>query len=180
MKEDSLGPRASVIGLGNVLLGDDAFGPATVTLFEAQYECSPNVEIHDLGTPGLDLAPYLCGKDLVVVLDAVDAEGAPGSVRAYSETDFLHSQAQLRLTDHDQGFQECLTRLRLADYAPRKVIVLGVIPESCLFGEGISSAVNAAVSVAIDEIVRLLCERGFDCERRSEPLQAKWWWLGSA
>ena len=52
-------PRVSVVGIGNVLLGDDGFGPLAVEMFRCEYECSPNVEIFDLGTPGLDLAPYL-------------------------------------------------------------------------------------------------------------------------
>ena len=50
-------PRVSVIGLGNILLGDDGFGPCAVEMFRCKYECGPDVEILDLGTPGVDLAP---------------------------------------------------------------------------------------------------------------------------
>ena len=71
--------RARIIGLGNVLLGDDGFGPLAVELFRCQYECGSNVEVLDLGTPGLDLAPYLYGTDLVVIADAVHAEEKPGT-----------------------------------------------------------------------------------------------------
>jgi len=60
----------SVIGLGNVFLGDDGFGPLAVETFRCQYECGPEVEVLDLGTPGLDLAPYLYGRELVVIVDA--------------------------------------------------------------------------------------------------------------
>ncbi|MBV8051970.1 MAG: hydrogenase maturation protease, partial [Acidobacteriaceae bacterium] len=169
-------PRASILGLGNVLLGDDAFGPATIATFRAQYEFGADIEIHDLGTPGLDLAPYLCGREFVVIVDAVHAEGAPGSVHTYRESDLLKSLAQLRLTDHDQGLQECLMQLRLTDCAPRELLVVGVIPESCVFGEGVGSAVNAAISVAIDRIVCLLWERGFACRKRSEPIRTELWW----
>ncbi len=42
----------SVIGLGNVFLGDDGFGPLAVETFRCQYACGPEVEVLDLGTPG--------------------------------------------------------------------------------------------------------------------------------
>ena len=57
----------SIVGLGNVFLGDDGFGPLAIETFRCKYECSPDVEVLDLGTPGLDLAPYLYDKRLVIV-----------------------------------------------------------------------------------------------------------------
>jgi len=81
--------RARIIGLGNVLLGDDGFGPLAVEMFRCQYECGSNVDVLDLGTPGLDLAPYLYGTDLVVIADAVHAEDKSGTLCMYSEADLL-------------------------------------------------------------------------------------------
>ena len=48
-------PTTYVLGLGNVLMGDDGFGPAVVQAFEAEYVVGPDVSVIDLGTPGLDL-----------------------------------------------------------------------------------------------------------------------------
>ena len=176
MNESSLAARAAVIGLGNVLLGDDAFGPFTIELFRSEYECGPEVEVIDLGTPGLDLAPYLYGKDLVIIVDAVNAEDKPGTVRTYGESDFSESQVHLRLTDHDPGLQESLAHLRLVGCAPREVTVIGVIPEACVFGEGISSRAVGAAPVAIEHIIRSLWQHGFPCQKRSHALQPKLWW----
>jgi len=71
----------SVIGLGNVFLGDDGFGPLAVETFRSQFAYGPEVEVLDLGTPGLDLAPYLYDRKLVVIVDAV-AFALPGTTRA--------------------------------------------------------------------------------------------------
>jgi len=92
-----------VIGLGNVLMGDDGFGSLAVEKFRCEYECGSNVEILDLGTPGLDLAPYLYGTDVVIIADAVHAhkEEKPGTLCIYCEADLLTQRAQLRLTAHD-------------------------------------------------------------------------------
>jgi len=174
---DSASSPVSVIGLGNVLLGDDGFGSMTVEVFRCAYECGPEVEIIDLGTPGLDLAPFLYGRDVVVIVDAVAAEGQPGTVRTYAESELLDFRAQLRLTDHDPGLQECLAQLRLVGRGPSEVIVVGVIPERCAFGEGISRTVLAATPLAIDSIIRVLLERGLDCRKRPQPDRPKLWWI---
>ena len=172
--------RVCVIGLGNVFMGDDGFGPLVVERFRCEYECSPNVEVLDLGTPGLDLAPYLYGTDLVVIADAVQADEKPGTLSMYCEADLLARRAQLRLTDHDPGLQESLAHLRLSGETPSELIIVGVVPESCDFGKGISSSVLSASSAAVDNIARLLIERGINCCRRHAPLPPNLWWLSDA
>jgi len=161
-------------------MGDDGFGPLVVERFRCEYECSPNVEVLDLGTPGLDLAPYLYGTDLVVIADAVQADEKPGTLSMYCEADLLARRAQLRLTDHDPGLQESLAHLRLSGETPSELIIVGVVPESCDFGKGISSSVLSASSAAVDNIARLLVERGINCCRRHAPLPPNLWWLSDA
>ena len=170
-------PRVSVIGMGNVLLGDDGFGPLAVELFRCAYECDSNVEILDVGTPGLDLAPYLYDADVVVIVDAVHAELKPGTLCVYCEADLFSRRAQLRLTAHDPGVQQSLAQLRLAGHAPSELIIVGVVPESCGFGEGISPSVLKISSVAADRIACILAERAINCRRRSAPAQPNLWWL---
>jgi len=165
--------RIAIIGLGNVLLGDDGFGPLAVEMFRSLYECDSNVEILDLGTPGLDLAPYLYDTDLVVIADAVypHKEEKPGTLCVYCEDDLGSSHAQLRLTSHDPGVRESLVQLRLAGHAPSEVIVVGVVPESCGLGKGISLSVLNTCLIAVDTIARLLVERSIDCRRRHASAQ---------
>jgi len=170
-------PRVSVVGLGNVLLGDDGFGPLVVEMFRCAYECDSNVEILDLGTPGFDLAPYLYDAELAVIADAVHAEEKPGTLCIYCEADLLARRARLRLTAHDPAIQESLAQLRLAGHAPSELIIIGVVPESCGLGKGFSPSVLRTSLVAVDNIARLLVERDIDCRRRHAPVQPKLWWL---
>ncbi|HVN18795.1 MAG TPA: hydrogenase maturation protease [Terriglobales bacterium] len=169
--------RVCVIGLGNVLMGDDGFGPLAVERFRCEYQCGPNVEVLDLGTPGLDLAPYLFGMDLVVIADAVNADEKPGTLSIYCEADLVTHRAQLRLSDHDPGLQESLAHLRLSGATPSELIIVGAVPESCDFGKGISPSVLRASSVAVESIAGLLIERGIRCSRRHAALRPNLWWL---
>jgi hydrogenase maturation protease len=169
-----------VIGLGNVFLGDDGFGPLAVETFQCLYECGPNVEILDLGTPGLDLAPYLYDRSLVVIIDAVKAEMKPGTLYAFCEDDFACNQAQLRITGHDPGLWDTLTHLRLADHGPNELIIIGAVPQSCGFGEGISEATMSLASEAAIRIAQLFLDRGISCLRRRATVQPQLWWLPAA
>ena len=172
------GPRQiSVIGLGNVFLGDDGFGPLAVETFRCEYECGSNVEVLDLGTPGLDLAPYLYDRELVLIIDAVHSDAPAGQVSIFHEEDFVSSSARLRITGHDPGVWDTLTHLKLAGRAPLELIVVGVNPESCGFAEPFSESMQRIASESAASVARLLTQRGVACRRRSPAVKPNLWWL---
>jgi len=167
----------SVIGLGNVFLGDDGFGPLAVETFRCEYDCPSNIEVLDLGTPGLDLAPYLYDKDLIIVVDAVHSDAAIGTLSIFHEEDFLSHKAKLRITGHDPGLWDSLAHLRLAGHAPSELIVLGVNPESCEFADGISEGISSTAIQAAAMIAQSLIQRDIACVPRQPPAVLKLWWL---
>ncbi len=166
-----------VIGLGNVFLGDDGFGPLAVETFRCQYECAPDVEVLDLGTPGLDLAPYLYGRKLVVIVDAVHSDLSANTVSVFREDDFASNRARLRITGHDPGLWDTLIHLRLADCGPAELIVIGAAPESCSFGDGPSAAILNLAGEAAASIAQVLTDRGVHCNHRSVAPRPNLWWL---
>jgi len=180
MNESDAIPKVSIIGMGNILLADDCFGPFTIEVFRSLYECGSGIEIVDVGTPGSDLAPYLYGRDLVIVVDAVSDNGPPGTLCTYDEGTFLRHSAQLRVTNHDPGMQETLAQLRLVNRGPMELIVIGVIPESCEYGEQVSASVLKAGFEAAEQIMFLLRQRGFDCGKRIVPANPKLWWMSES
>ena len=112
-------------------------------------------------------------RDLVVIADAIypHKEEKPATLCVCCEDDLGSSHAQLHLTSHDPGVQESLVQLRLAGHAPSEVIVVGVVPESCGLGRGISLSVLNTCLIAVDTIARLLVERSIDCRRRHASTQ---------
>src|SRR5436305_9048095 len=70
-----------ILGLGNVLLSDDGLGGAAVSLLERRYDAPEDVSIVDGGTLGFALLPWLLEEeDDVILVDAVRADAAPGSI----------------------------------------------------------------------------------------------------
>lgn len=166
-----------VIGLGNVFLGDDGFGPLAIETFRCEYEHPSHVEVLDLGTPGLDLAPYLYDKELVVVVDAVHSDTAIGALSIFHEEDFLSHRAKLRITGHDPGLWDSLTHLRLAGHAPLDLVIIGVNPASCEFSGQISEQVFGSASDAAALIAHSLSEHGSACILREAARAPNLWWL---
>lgn len=170
-------PKVKVIGIGNVLMGDDGFGPLAVEMFRCRYECGQGIEIIDLGTPGLDMAPYLYGSDLVILVDCVQADQEPGSVHIYREWDIMVSGPQFHMTGHDPGLQETLVQLRMAGRGPSELLILGVVPEHCDVGRQMSAAVRGAADFATETIACLLEDHGIDCSSRQPAAALDVWWF---
>jgi len=167
----------SVIGLGNVFLGDDGLGPLAVETFRCEYECGSEVEVVDLGTPGMDLAPYLYERSMVIVVDAVHSDAFQGALSVFCEDDFVSDRARLRISGHDPGLWDALTHLRLAGHAPSELIVVGVTPASCIFAEGISPIILRIASDASATIAGLLLDRNVACRLRTTCAKPNLWWL---
>jgi hydrogenase maturation protease len=168
--------RVAVQGLGNVLMGDDGFGPWLVRVLEAAWVFPPEVTLADLGTPGLDLAPYLYDLDLAILVDTVAARGRPGDVRAYTRAELLRHPPGPRLGPHDPGLKEAVLTAELAGRAPRELWVVGVVPKRVSLGTALSPAVRAAAGPAAAEVLRLLAERGFAARPRVAPEPPDIWW----
>ncbi|HZR25663.1 MAG TPA: HyaD/HybD family hydrogenase maturation endopeptidase [Vicinamibacterales bacterium] len=145
-----------VLGLGNVLMGDDGFGPAVVRQFEKTYDVPENVEVVDVGTPGLDLMPWFYDAERLIIVDTVKADAAPGTMRLYDKRDLLRHAPSVRTSPHDPGVKEALWTLELAGRGPKEVTLIGVVPESVELTTDLSDTVREKIPVAMEAIARAL------------------------
>jgi hydrogenase maturation protease len=172
-------PLVRVLGLGNVLMGDDALGPWVIHRLEATYVFPPEVEVVDVGTPGLDLVPYVAGPCGIILVDTVHSKGAePGTIRILDRDALVKFGPKPRLSPHDPGVTDAILAVEMAGEAPAFVTLVGVVPGSVKTGVGLTPELQDAVVRAADEIVVDLLARGFDVHRRaanavSVPLP--WW-----
>ncbi|MGC4084303.1 MAG: hydrogenase maturation protease [Vicinamibacterales bacterium] len=169
--------RTYVLGLGNVLMGDDGFGPAVVREFVERYEVGPDVEVVDLGTPGLDLTPWLTDTHHVVFVDTVKATLPPGSLRTYDKADLTRHAPFARTGPHDPGVKECVLTLEFAGRAPQHVTIVGAVPSECGMSLDLSAPLSAAVPAAADAVADALARYGDEVHPRSTTSQpASPWW----
>ncbi len=166
-----------VIGLGNVLLGDDGFGPSVIEILRAGWEFPESVTLVDAGTAGLDLVTFLLDQGTAILVDTVGAHGCPGELRLYRGDELRALPPKPRVSPHDPAVQEALWIAELSGCGPRRVLLFGVIPGLREPGAGLSDPVRTAASFTAALIVRELTNSRATPRRRSEPRASSAWWL---
>jgi hydrogenase maturation protease len=149
-----------VLGLGNLLLEDDGIGSAAVALLEERYSVPEGVRVLDGGTLGLSLLPYLENADAVILVDAIKADAAPGTLVRLDGSD-VRPAVETRLSPHQIGVADLLDGARWLNRYPARVILLGVVPESMALAVGLSPRVAPALATLVDRIVEEALALGF-------------------
>jgi hydrogenase maturation protease len=155
-----------VLGLGNVLLGDDGAGAAAVARLRARYAWPESVRVFDGGTLGLALLPWVELADAVILVDAVKTDDPPGTLVRLDGTDVPPAVAT-RLSPHQIGVADLLDGARWRGRYPARIVLVGVVPESIDLAVGLSAPVAAALDGLITRVVEEARALGVDMRERS-------------
>lgn len=155
-----------VLGLGNLLLEDDGVGPAALALLSERFEAPDGVKVFDGGTLGLSLLPYVEDAGSVILVDAINADGPPGTfVRL--DGDEVAPAVATRLSVHQVGVSDLLEAARWCDRLPPRLVLLGLVPESMDLGVGLSPRLRASIGDLTERIVEEAGAQGFVFQRKS-------------
>ena len=156
-----------ILGLGNVICGDDGAGVAAVERLRRRYELPAGVRALDGGTLGLSLLGEFGQAEDVILVDAVAADAPPGTpLRLDGEA--VAAAARERLSVHQIGVADLLDALRLMDAFPRRLVLLGLVPATLELGLGRSPAVAAALDGLVEAIAEEARRMGFPLRRRRD------------
>lgn len=117
----------AVVGIGNILLGDDGAGVWLARRLARDHRFAPEITVLDGGTLGLDLISYVSEADRLIVVDAARTGAAPGTVTILREADV---PAVLRsvLSAHEASLCDLLAALTLLGKLPREFVAVGIEP----------------------------------------------------
>ena len=151
-----MAPAALVIGFGNVLLSDDGAGVQLVERLRSELG-SGIAQFIDGGTLSFSLLSYIESTDSMLVIDAADIGGAPGSVAMFENASmdaFLTSAR--RRTVHEVGLIDLLDMARLQGCLPTRRALLCIQPHRIDWSEALSTPVAEAMPVAVKQAKALL------------------------
>jgi hydrogenase maturation protease len=168
--------RIGVIGIGNILMGDDGIGPFVVKILEARYEFPGNVVLHDLGTPGLGITSFFADYDIVILIDAVSAKAEPGEVRTYRKHQLVRVPIPQRVSPHDPALVESLLFAELSGKCPKEVLLVGVVPKTTELGCCLSKEVKSAVVPVISAVLAELHRLHASPQARADAAIPSIWW----
>ncbi len=142
-----------VLGLGNLVHGDDGVGVHAIHRLQTEARIAPGTTLMDGGTHGLNLMPHLSGCERLLVVDAIDAGQTPGTLIR------LEGEAAEKLPGkpsvHQLGFADLMIGLRLLGETPPEVVIIGVQPKSTDW----STELTEPVRNSLDDVVEAVIEQ---------------------
>ncbi len=150
-------PRVLVAGVGNIFLGDDAFGVEVAQLL-ARRPLPGGVRVVDFGIRGLDLAyALLDGYEAVVLVDAAPRGGRPGTLYVLElEAGVRPSEGVPLMEGHNMDPARVLRLAAVLGGSVGRVLLVGCEPGRCGGEEDVPAGISAAVRAAVDEAVVLI------------------------
>jgi len=151
LKEKVVG-KAAIVGMGNIIRGDDALGPKLIELLKAR---RPQIKsrLFDCGTaPENYIFPILATScDTVVLIDAADLKVAPGGIKIFN----LDEISNVSFSTHNPS-PRLFTDLLRTGKENINIFVVSVQPKSNVLGEPLSREVLGSLEILADALSEIL------------------------
>ena len=147
-----------VLGIGNVLLGDEGAGVHAMRRLEESCRF-PQVQFADGGTLSFTLAGLIESSPALIVFDAAEMKAAPGSVAVFEGErmdEFLGGERKRSV--HEVGLLDLMAVAALGGRLPGRRALIGIQPMSIDWSDSPSRAVAQAIPEACER-ARELIER---------------------
>ena len=170
MNQESLAKdrRVVVLGVGNLLWADEGFGVRCVEALGDGWDFGEEVDLLDGGTLGLALVPLLLNASHVLLFDAVDHRGPPGSLMVVRDDEVPRFMTGSKMSLHQAGMNDILASLELLNHRPERFTVIGIKPvELADYGGSLTEPVQQQVPVALQLGLAELAAWGFPGSRRT-------------
>ncbi len=148
-----------VLGLGNVLVGDEGVGVWVVEELKKKYAFTPPVKIIDGGTLGFALINEIDDCRKLIVVDAVQADQEPGTIYRFTKDDVSFKISQ-KISAHDMGFAEALSQWKVLGIDP-EIVFLGIEPqELSAWKMALSECIRAKAPRLVELVLEELKKEG--------------------
>ncbi|MFN2114760.1 MAG: hydrogenase maturation protease [Anaerolineae bacterium] len=159
------GPSAVVLGVGNTLCSDEGVGVHLLgSLQDRLAPSASDVRWIDGGTLGLRLLEVVESASHLLVLDAVSAGRAPGTLVELRGSDLMAAARGAaegaQLSGHETGLADVLALAHARARLPEHLRLIGIEPDDLSLGLDPSPVVAAAMPAAVDAAQAVLAGWG--------------------
>ena len=136
-----------VIGLGNILRGDDGIGAVIIKTLEKRKISEP-IQLCDAGSDAFAVLDHLLGLDPVLIIDCAKMGEIPGTVKRILTEDIKTLPSNVGMSLHGYSLAEVWQLSRSMGF-DQELVIIGVEPESIRFNTGISEVVKNSIPTII-------------------------------
>ena len=136
--------KVLVLGIGNLLFGDEGFGPHMIHYMSQKYRFdsqSSHVDFIDGGTLAHQLIPLITDYNDVLIVDCVSVEGSHVGDVFYFEFEEAIKQVTWQGSAHEVEMLQTLMMMKIFGDLP-KITILGIVP--FVIGEDSTFALSPA------------------------------------
>jgi hydrogenase maturation protease len=171
MSTSKRGGRTVVIGLGNPLMGDDGLGLAALAQLRDAWDVPAEVELVDGGTWGMNLLPVIEDAERVLLIDAINANAAPGTEVVIPRSR-LPRYLATKISPHQVDMADVLALAELRGTLPDQTTAIGLQPAKVELSNALSELLRCRLDNLVASVVRLLESWGHHCAQKSAPVHA--------
>ena len=147
-----MSPSITLIGLGNILMRDEGVGVHALRYIQENYVVPPELEIVDGGTSGLDLLPFIEGRDYVLFVDAANFSREPGYIGVLTNGQ-IPALFSVKDSLHHMGLMDVLAAAQLLGKLPKQVTLIGIQPHTIATGLDLTPPLQARLKALADRIL---------------------------
>jgi hydrogenase maturation protease len=144
-----------ILGIGNILLGDEGAGCRAVEELERRYVFPSSVRLLDGGTAGLELLPAIAEADHLIIIDALAGGRPPGTV-VQVEGENVPATFLERISPHQIGISDVLASASITGELPESLVLYGIEPKSLNTGLELSEPVRLGLEKIVIAVVKEL------------------------
>lgn len=151
--------KTLVLGIGNTLLSDEGVGIHVIHALQGLSPPTDDTEYLDGGTLSFTLAAPIEEADALIVVDAAELGGEPGTLRVFTGEamdGFLAGRRKASV--HEVGLTDLMAIARLTGRWPARRALVAIQPDRVDWGESPTPRVAAAVPEACRRIRALIGE----------------------
>jgi hydrogenase maturation protease len=149
--EDHRRAEVRVIGVGNLVRGDDGAGILAARLLRERR--LRGVEVIEVQGDGTSLIDWWKAESTVIVIDAVSSQNPPGTIVRIDAFVKRLPEAWSLSSTHSVGLRGAIELARALGCLPERLIVYGIEGAQFTTGAGLSPQVEQAVLSLVETIV---------------------------
>ena len=148
--KDKMVGKATIVGIGNIMRGDDGLGPKLIEMIKAEHV---NAKLFDCGTAPENYAiPILASAaDTVIFIDAADMGKAPGEIAVMG----IEKISDISFSTHSPSPRLFIDLLKTGK-DDLNVFFISIQPKSTTLGSHVSDEVLRSLDLVKDALVKAL------------------------
>ncbi len=149
-----------IIGVGNLLFGDEGFGVWFVQKYEKEFKekYGNKIDLIDAGTTTLPVVNEIGKVNHLFIIDAINPnkkEYLPGQIIEFEkDAVFKGTKSKIKVTAHSGGVQEILATMELMNNLPEHIELIAVVPQSIDTGMTLTPVINEKLPVVKDIMMK--------------------------